>query len=317
MQSHEIDAGSVRLCVEEMGSGPPVVLLHGFTGSARAMAFVARGLADTHRTLSVDLVGHGRSDSPRDIAAYSMTACVEQLVSLLDQLNLRAPRDIAAYSMTACVEQLVSLLDQLNLRDAHWVGYSMGARAVLALGSAHPGRVASAILVGCSAGIRDSRLRAERVRDDEILAERIEREGVEAFVDFWISQSFLVDERRLGVRGVAEARQIRLANSAHGLASSLRGMGAGAQPPIHQALAWLSAPICLAVGGDDLKFRALATEISQELPNARIEIVPEAGHAAHTDNPTAFLELARSFLLEAEVGKKPPLSPVEAAPQTI
>ncbi|MBW2715525.1 MAG: 2-succinyl-6-hydroxy-2,4-cyclohexadiene-1-carboxylate synthase [Deltaproteobacteria bacterium] len=290
MQSHEIDAGSVRLCVEEMGSGPPVVLLHGFTGSARAMAFVARGLADTHRTLSVDLVGHGRSDSPRDIAAYSMTACVEQLVSLLDQLNLR---------------------------DAHWVGYSMGARAVLALGSAHPGRVASAILVGCSAGIRDSRLRAERVRDDEILAERIEREGVEAFVDFWISQSFLVDERRLGVRGVAEARQIRLANSAHGLASSLRGMGAGAQPPIHQALAWLSAPICLAVGGDDLKFRALATEISQELPNARIEIVPEAGHAAHTDNPTAFLELARSFLLEAEVGKKPPLSPVEAAPQTI
>jgi 2-succinyl-6-hydroxy-2,4-cyclohexadiene-1-carboxylate synthase len=254
------------------------------------MAFVARGLANTHRTLSVDLVGHGRSD---------------------------APREIAAYSMTACVEQLASILDQLNLRDAHWIGYSMGARVVLALGAAHPARVASAILVGCSAGIRDSRLRAERVRDDEALAERIEREGVEAFVDFWISQSFLVDERRLGVRGVAEARQMRLANSVHGLASSLRGMGAGAQPPIHEDLARLSAPICLAVGEDDLKFRALAAEISQELPNARIEIVPEAGHAAHTDNPTAFLELARSFLLEAEVGKKPPLSPAEAVPQTI
>jgi 2-succinyl-6-hydroxy-2,4-cyclohexadiene-1-carboxylate synthase len=94
-------------------------------------------------------------------------------------------------------------------------------------------------------------------------------------------------------------------------------MGAGAQPAIHEDLARISAPICLAVGEDDLKFRALAAEISQELPNARIEIVPEAGHAAHTDNPTAFLELARSFLLEAEVGKKAPLSPVEAVPQTI
>lgn len=289
-QSHEIDAGGIQLHVEEMGSGPPVVLLHGFTGSARAMAFVAGGLADTHRTLSVDLVGHGRSD---------------------------APREIAAYSMGACVGQLASLLDQLNVRNAHWIGYSMGARAVLAFGSAHPARVASAILVGCSAGIRDSRLRAERVRADEILAERIEREGVEAFVDFWISQSFLVDERRLGVRGVAEARQMRLANSVHGLASSLRGMGAGAQPPIHEALAQLGAPICLAVGEDDLKFRALAAEMSRELPNARIEIVPEAGHAAHTDNPTAFLELARSFLLEAEVRDKPLLSPVEAVSQTI
>ena len=35
--------------------------------------------------------------------------------------------------------------------------------------------------------------------------------------------------------------------------------------------------------------------MSQELPNARVEIVPEAGHSAHTDNPAAFLELARRF----------------------
>jgi 2-succinyl-6-hydroxy-2,4-cyclohexadiene-1-carboxylate synthase len=253
------------------------------------MACVAAGLGDSHRVFCIDLVGHGRS---------------------------AAPRDAAAYSMTACVDQLAAVLDELNLHDAHWIGYSMGGRAALAFGVAHPARVASALLVGTSAGIRDPQLRAERVRSDEALAERIEREGVEAFVDFWTSQAFLVDERRLGARGVAEARKMRLANSAHGLAASLRGMGSGAQPPIHGALARLGAPVCLAVGEEDLKFRTLAAEMSQALPNARIEIVPEAGHSAHTDNPAAFLKLARRFLAEARVQKATSVSAAKAAPQT-
>ena len=289
MQSHAINAGGVRLHVEETGSGSPVVLLHGFTGSARAMAGVAAGLSDTHRILSVDLIGHGRS---------------------------AAPRDASAYSMTACVDQLASLLDRLNLVEAHWIGYSMGGRAALALGVAHPARMLSALLVGTSAGIRDPQQRAERARDDEALAARIEREGVEAFVDFWISQAFLVDEGRLGARGVAEARKMRLANSAHGLAASLRGMGSGAQPPLHGALARVVAPICLTVGEDDLKFRALAAEMSQELPNARVEIVPEAGHSAHTDNPAAFLDLARRFLADVETRRTAPVSAARSAPQT-
>lgn len=274
-QSHRIDAAGVELHVEECGSGSPVVLLHGFTGSTRAMARIAEGLSDTHRTLSIDLVGHGRSESPRDPAAYTMTACVTQLVAALDALEV------------SC---------------ADWIGYSMGGRVALALAVDHPARVSSALLVGASAGIRDAQQRDERVRDDEALAERIEREGVESFVDFWTAQPFLFDPARLGERGLADARELRLANSAQGLAASLRGMGSGAQPPLHAALAQVAMPICLAVGEDDAKFRDLAAEICQQLPNARVEVVPAAGHAAHTDNPAAFLDLARRFLLHAHGG---------------
>ena len=106
--------------------------------------------------------------------------------------------------MAACVGQLASVLEELDVHDAHLIGYSMGGRVALAFCVAHPARVASALLVGASAGIRDPQQRMDRVRDDEALAERIEREGVEAFVEFWISQAFLVDARRLGARGVAE-----------------------------------------------------------------------------------------------------------------
>jgi 2-succinyl-6-hydroxy-2,4-cyclohexadiene-1-carboxylate synthase len=94
-------------------------------------------------------------------------------------------------------------------------------------------------------------------------------------------------------------------------------MGSGVQPPIHDALARVGAPICLAVGDEDLKFQALAAEMSQELPNARVEIVPEAGHSAHTDNPAAFLELARRFIADAEARNTMRLSTAEAALQAI
>jgi pimeloyl-ACP methyl ester carboxylesterase len=107
-----------------------------------------------------------------------------------------------------------------------------------------------------------------------------------------------------------------LENSTHGLAASLRGMGTGAQPPIHDVLARVDIPICLAVGEDDLKFRALATEMSEELPNARIEIVPKAGHSAHADNPTAFLELASRFIADAGARNAPLISAADAAPRT-
>ncbi len=93
-------------------------------------------------------------------------------------------------------------------------------------------------------------------------------------------------------------------------------MGSGVQPPLHGALARVAVPICLAVGEDDLKFRALAAEMSKELPNARVEIVPAAGHSAHTDNPAAFLKLARRFLAEAEARKTAPVSAAKSAPRT-
>jgi 2-succinyl-6-hydroxy-2,4-cyclohexadiene-1-carboxylate synthase len=288
-QSYDVDARDVRLHVEEMGSGTPVVLLHGFTGSTRTMACVAEGLSDTHRTLSIDLVGHGRSF---------------------------APYDADVYSMGACVAQLEAVLDALDLRSTHWIGYSMGGRVALSFGVAHPERVTSALLIGASAGIRDLEQRANRIRDDEALAEQIRRDGVEEFVDFWLSQPFLFDERRLGAHGIAEARKVRLANSAQGLAASLCGMGTGAQPPIHGALAQLGTPICLAVGEDDAKFRVLATELSREIPNARVETIPDAGHAAHTDNPTAFLDLARRFLADEEARSTTPHSAADAAPPT-
>ena len=237
------------------------------------MKGVAQGLCDHYRTISLDLVGHGESD---------------------------APSDASAYTMSRCVMQVASVLDELELRDAHLIGYSMGGRVALALCAAEPKRVASALLIGARAGIADPVARADRIRDDEALADRIEREGVPAFIDFWLSRPFQPSESRIGASAVAKSRDQRLANRSHALAASLRGMGAGAQPPLHDQLPKIDLPICLAVGEEDRKFRAAAEDLARVLPDARIKSVPHANHAAHVENPAAFLDIARRFFAEVD-----------------
>ncbi len=281
-------AAGVSLHVEIRGSGPPVLLLHGFTGSSRSMRATAESLGPEFRSVCVDLVGHGRSEAPSRPDAYAMERCVAQLDALLDALAL--PR-------------------------VHLLGYSMGGRVALSLCAAHPERVSSAVLVGATAGIEAPEQRAARRRSDEALAARIEERGVASFVDDWMRQPLFASQRRLGVAALAAARAQRLENRPHGLAHSLRGMGTGAQASLWGRLSGIRVPICLVVGEEDAKFRAIATALEERLPEARLEAVRDAGHAVHLEQPRAFATLTRRFLAECGQGGTPfPRSPSASAP---
>jgi 2-succinyl-6-hydroxy-2,4-cyclohexadiene-1-carboxylate synthase len=248
-------------------------MLHGFTGSAHTLVDVAAGLSDRHRTIRVDLLGHGRSDAPVEVDAYRMQRCVSDLAGVLDALSV--PR-------------------------AHVLGYSMGGRVALHLTVARPARVASLILVGASAGIADAAKRRERRRADEALAASIRRDGVPAFVERWMALPLFATQRRLGARFLARARAQRLAQRADGLAGSLAGLGAGAQEPLHACLGNVRVPVLVVVGDEDAKFQPIARELAARLPRARLALLDGAGHAAHLERPEPFLALIRAFLAEAE-----------------
>ncbi|MCG8589972.1 MAG: 2-succinyl-6-hydroxy-2,4-cyclohexadiene-1-carboxylate synthase [Proteobacteria bacterium] len=271
-RTHFVTVAGTRLHVREEGVGPAALVLHGFTGCGESMQPVLSALQPGYRTLAVDLVGHGRSD---------------------------APPEPAAYSMERCVEHLVGVLDAFGISRAAVVGYSMGGRAALALCVRASQRIWGAALVGASAGLADAAARAERVASDTALAERIEREGVPAFVDHWMAIPLFASQKRLGAERLAAAREQRLRNRAQGLAGSLLGMGTGAQPPLHAELGALSLPFWLAVGEEDAKFREIADDLAGRLRRGRVEVIPEAGHACHLENPTAFGAGLRRFLAAA------------------
>ncbi|MDX6641135.1 MAG: hypothetical protein QOF12_2146, partial [Solirubrobacteraceae bacterium] len=78
-----------RLAYTEYGEGPrTVVLVHGLLLSQRMHAPLAQALADRgNRVLTLDVLGHGKSDRPRDMWRYSMTFFGEQVIALLDHLG--------------------------------------------------------------------------------------------------------------------------------------------------------------------------------------------------------------------------------------
>ncbi|MEE9607947.1 MAG: 2-succinyl-6-hydroxy-2,4-cyclohexadiene-1-carboxylate synthase [Myxococcota bacterium] len=278
-ESVGVEAAGLRLRATLSGAGPPLLVLHGFTGCADSMEGIATGLSDAYRTLRLDLVGHGGSD---------------------------APDSVAAYTMESCVEQVASALDALGVRTAHVIGYSMGGRVALALCAWRPERVRSALLVGASAGLEHPDRRAARRRADEALAARIESEGLERFVDEWMGRPLFAGQRRLGQAALARARAQRLANRPRGLANSLRGMGAGAQPALHPLLERIRTPLRLVAGSQDAKFVAIASDLARRLPNARVRLVPGAGHACHLEAPATFLGIARRFLADVEASRRTP-----------
>jgi pimeloyl-ACP methyl ester carboxylesterase len=79
-----------RLVYDEYGEGPHVVvLLPALLLSRKMQDPLARALADRgSRVISLDLLGHGESDRPRDMWRYSMPLFSEQVVALLDHLNV-------------------------------------------------------------------------------------------------------------------------------------------------------------------------------------------------------------------------------------
>src|SRR5262245_48282647 len=79
-----LERDGVRLYYEDRGSGPAVLLTHGYTATLRMWDPQIAGLADRFRIICWDMRGHGESDSPSDPAAYSHEATTEDMAAILD-----------------------------------------------------------------------------------------------------------------------------------------------------------------------------------------------------------------------------------------
>lgn len=224
------------------------VLAHGFTQTARSWTTLEPLLAQRIpglETVAVDLPGHGES-------------------------TLRADADL-----WASAAELVAVGG-----PATYVGYSMGGRVALHAAIAHPGEVRALVLIGATAGIVDDDERAERVAADERLAGHIERVGVAAFIDEWLTNPLFA-----GLTDATAQRPDRLRNTSTGLATSLRSTGTGNQEPLWSRLGEIACPVLILVGERDQKFTTLGRQLVAGLPDASIAVIADAGHSVHLEQP--------------------------------
>src|SRR5215468_1274686 len=113
----EIETGATSIFVRSHGSGPPVLLLHGFPQTHLMWRGVATLLARHHTVVCADLRGYGRSGCPAS-----------------------AP-DHAAYAKRAMAQDMVTVMERLGFPRFSVVGHDRGGRVAYRLALDHPERV--------------------------------------------------------------------------------------------------------------------------------------------------------------------------------
>lgn len=255
---------------ELYGSGAPLVLLHGFTGSTLTWHPLLNYLKSSFKLILIDLPGHGKTDTK--------SAC----------------------TMEMFCEDLKGFLTHLGLESVHLLGYSMGGRTALSFAMMYPEMVRSLILESASPGLKTENARLERRKKDDILANRIINEGITQFVDHWESLPLFETQRQLPQEIRQTIREERLMQSPEGLAHSLRYMGTGSQPSWWHHLNELKLPIQLLVGQLDEKFIFINQEMDKLFPNSDLKIISEAGHAIHVEQPEIFGKMIEGFIVKQQ-----------------
>ena len=80
----------VNIYYEDHGSGPAVLLSHGYSATSRMWAGQVEALKDRYRVITWDMRGHGQSDSPDEGAAYSEAATCDDMAAILTHLGLES-----------------------------------------------------------------------------------------------------------------------------------------------------------------------------------------------------------------------------------
>ncbi len=270
------DPARRAIAVERLGRGQPrLVLIHGFTQTGRSWRKIAPALAADREVVMVDAPGHAGSS---------------HVVANL-------------WSGAHCIADAAG--------DGVYLGYSMGARFAMITALTRPSAVEALVLLGVHPGIEDATERAARAAADDRLAAGIERDGIDAFLDGWLAQPLFASLPR-DAADVEDRRR----NTPAGLASSLRYAGTGRQEPVWDRVHNIKVPVLVLAGEHDAKFAALGRRLAAAIgANATFAVVPGAGHAAHLEQPDAFVSVVREWLgVQAQAVSQRPAA--KASPNT-
>ncbi|OGL16550.1 MAG: hypothetical protein A3G97_05350 [Candidatus Rokubacteria bacterium RIFCSPLOWO2_12_FULL_69_21] len=250
----------IRLYYEVHGQGTPLVLMHGFAGTAESWKPQIPDLSARYRLILYDARGHWRSESPRSADLYSHELFAEDLRALLDHLGAE----------TAVVG-----------------GLSMGGVIALTFYFAHPQRVRALILADTGPGFRNPERRATWTRSREAVARLLEEGGMAAFAR---SKHAELD--------YYTAPDIMLKHDPIGLAHVNRKVLVMPDSQLIDRLPEVAVPTLVVVGADDVDFLAASDVMARKIPGAAHIVIPKAGHGANVDQPEAFNRAILDFLAQ-------------------
>jgi len=270
MPTHTVSVNGTTLAVETSGSGLPLVLLHAFPLDHRMWTRVLP-LADHLRLIIPDQRGFGESVSRNTAAAEP--ASIEQLA-----------------------DDVVGLLDALHVDEpAVIVGVSMGGYVAQQVAARHPDRVHSLVLCNTKFAADTPEARAGRAD----LAARVGRVGQRILAEAMIPNLLASAATANGQSDRAATEQLlHEIITSQPVATIQAALAAlGERPDMTAAMRQCDLPVLLVCGAEDaITPPAVMEEMEASLPQARLLVVPEAGHLIPLEAPETFCEALLAFL---------------------
>ncbi|WP_193165448.1 alpha/beta fold hydrolase [Microbulbifer hainanensis] len=254
------------------GSGPALVLLHSFLCDGEMWKEQLAPLAEHYRVINIDIRGHGQSstaDKPLDI--YDL------------------------------VDDVVAVLDQEGIDKAIWAGLSIGGMIALRAAIKVPERVDSLLLLDTHAGT-ETRFKIFKYR---MLVALVKLFGIKPLLPA-VSKMMFGRHTRQNQPALVEYWQQKF--SAMSLVSIDRVCLALCQrDSLKTQLTGISQPALVLVGEEDASLPPPCSEaLAQRLPNATLEIIPQAGHLSTLEQPAAVTQSMLEFLRNHPTGRMIP-----------
>jgi pimeloyl-ACP methyl ester carboxylesterase len=263
-----ISDDGVGLEVERAGSGPPLVMVHGINGAKDDFADHLLRFADHASVVTFDHRGHGVSDKPAEVAAYSLDRLAADTLAVIDALGF----------------------DRVRL-----LGHSMGGMVARRLVLAHPERVEALVLMNTSSGPPHGidRELAEYAAD---VALTDGMDVLRALLDEADVLGSEADQRvraeRPGYIEFGERKWASVAPEAY--AALLRDIVR--QPNQLDALREIVCPALVVVGEQDTAFVDDSRAMAGAMPQATLAVISDAGHSPQFEAPEAWFAAVDGFV---------------------
>lgn len=254
----------IEMAYDVEGSGPPVLLLHGFPFNRSLWRGQVEALSDRYRIITPDLRGFGETTASQDGSPVTMREMAEDIAALMDSLEI----------------------ERFTLG-----GLSMGGYVAFAFYRSFPLRVRNLILADTRPQADTDEARENRERQAQAVLSEGMKGITEAMLPKLLAPATLAERPEV----VEELRAMMNSTAPAGAASALRGMME--RPDQTYLLPRILSPTLILVGGEDGLTPVKDAEVMhREIRGSRLEVIEGAGHVSNLERPQEFNRHLRNFL---------------------
>ncbi len=200
-------------------------------------------------------------------------------------------KNVADVSYDTIQQDIINIVETLRLPNFHYVGCSIGSEWGMRTSVSHPQRIKSLVLIGPSS----LEPTLEDKQNFNLAISQWRSQGMTALADYMFSEPFFFDSSFLTSEAMRVKREQQRRRVLAMDPAALHITSLWANRSVVLDYSQIKHPVLLMCGADDEYFLPHAEHLYSLLPNAQMDLIPNAAHEGPIENPTRCIELMERF----------------------